>query len=143
MRFWAVLILMLYSGTAFAECYDWPLRRGDGNRFVYDASTIYVSLPGLPEKLADFRVQVRGVVTPRIKYGECLDEKKRGKRARNYTVKLVSTAKNIQFCEPKWIGDERLLSARVVIDKFDLAKIFVEKGYGRTDDGSSKSWCIR
>ena len=76
-----------------------------------DASTIYINLPGVLKNLSDFNVSVCGVVTPKIKFGECLDEKKRGKRARNYTVKLVSRAKKVQFCEPKWDGNGRQLTA--------------------------------
>jgi len=33
--------------------------------------------------------------------------KKRGKRARNYTAKLVSRVKKVQFCELKWDGNGR------------------------------------
>ena len=143
MRILIVLFLVFYSGTAFAKCYNWELRRGHGNRFVADASTIYINLPGVPKNLSDFKVSVRGVVTPKIKFGECLDEKKRGKRARNYTVKLVSRAKKVQFCEPKWDGNGRQLTARVMIDNFDLAKVLVDKGFGRAwVKGKKKSWCI-
>ena len=70
MRFLLVLILLSYSGTALAECYDWKLRRGGGMRYVADANTINISLPGVPRKLSDFTVKSRGVVTPRIKNGE-------------------------------------------------------------------------
>lgn len=143
MRFLIVLFLVFYSGTALAKCYDWPLRRGDGSRVVYDASTVYVSLPGIPKKLSDFKVKVRGVITPRIKFGQCLDEKKRGKRARNFTVKLVSRSKNVKFCDPKWEGDSRTMSAKVMVGKFDLADILIEKGFGRASDGTKKSWCIQ
>lgn len=144
MRALIILFLVFYSGTAFAKCYNWELRRGHGNRYVADASTVYINLPGVPKNLSVFSVTVRGVATPRIKFGECLDEKKRGKRARNYTVKLVSRAKKIQFCEPKWEGKGRKLSARVMVDNFDLAKVLVEKGFGRAwEEGKKKSWCIR
>ena len=73
MRIIIVLLLIFYSGTAFAKCYNWELRRGDGNRFVADASTIYINLPGVLKNLSDFNVSVCGVVTPKIKFGECLD----------------------------------------------------------------------
>ena len=83
------------------------------------------------------------MITPRIKFGECVDEKKRGKRARNYTVKMVSRAKKVQFCEPEWDGNGRQLTARVLVDEFDLAKVLVEKGFGRVSvKGKKKSWCI-
>jgi len=78
MRILIVLFLVSYSGTAFAKCYNWELRRGHGNRFVADASTIYINLPGVPKNLSDFKVSVRGVVTPKIKFGECFDEKNEG-----------------------------------------------------------------
>lgn len=143
MRILIVLFLVIFSGTAFAKCYNWELRRGHGNRFVADASTVYVNLPGVPKDLSDFTVRVRGVITPRIKFGECVDEKKRGKRARNYTVKMVSRAKKVQFCEPEWDGNGRQLTARVLVDEFDLAKVLVEKGFGRASvKGKRKSWCI-
>ncbi len=70
MRLLLNLILLSYSGTALAECYDWELRRGGGERYVADASTINISLPGVPRKFSDFTVKARGVVTPRIKNGE-------------------------------------------------------------------------
>ncbi len=108
-----------------------------------DASTIYINLPDVLKNLSDFKASVCGVVTPKIKFGECLDEKKRGKRAGNYTVKLVSRAKKVQFCEPKWDGNGRQLTARVMIDNFSLAKVLVDKGFGRACvKGKKKSWCI-
>jgi hypothetical protein len=70
--------LVFYSGTAFADFYNWELRRDHGNRFVADASTIYINLPGVPKNLSDFEVSVGGVVTPKIKFGECLDGKNEG-----------------------------------------------------------------
>ena len=96
-----------------AKCYDWELRRGHGNRVVRDAGTVYINLPGVPKKLSDFTVLGRCVLTPRIKNGECRDEKKRGKRARNFTAKLISRARKVQFCEPQWAGKGRQMLARV------------------------------
>ena len=143
MRFLLVLILLSYSGTALAKCYDWKLRRGGGKRYVADASTINISMPGVPRKLSDFTVKARGVVTPRIKNGEWLDEKKCGKRARNFTVKIVSRAQKIKYCKPQWAGKGRQLVAKVLIDDFDLAEVLVEKGFGRPSEDGKKSWCIR
>ncbi|MEC8163791.1 MAG: hypothetical protein VX079_04400, partial [Pseudomonadota bacterium] len=56
-----------------------------------------ISLPGVPRKLSDFTVKARGLVTPQIKNDEWLDEKKRGKRARNFAVKIVSRDQKISF----------------------------------------------
>ena len=91
----------------------------------------------------DFAIKARGVLTPRIKNGECLGEKKRGKRARNFTVKIVSRAKKIKFCKPQWAGKGRQLVAKVLIDDFDLAEVLVEKGFGHPSEDGKKSWCIR
>ena len=126
-----------------AKCYDWELRRGHGNRVVRDAGTFYINLPGVPKKLSDFTVLGRCVLTPRIKNGECRDEKKRGKRARNFTTKLISRARKVQFSEPQWAGKGRQMLARVMVDRFDLAKVLVDKGFGRPSDSGTKSWCIR
>ena len=52
---------------------------------------------------------------------------KRGKRACKYTVKLVSRAKKVPFCEAKWDGNGRHLTARVMVNNFDLAKVLVDK----------------
>jgi len=69
--------------------------------------------------------------------------KKRGKRACNYTVKLVSRAKKVQFCELKWDDNGRQLTARIMVDDFDLAKVLMDKGFGRAwVKGKKKSWCI-
>ena len=143
MRILIILFLVFYSGTAFAKCYNWELRRGHGNRFVADASTICINLPGVPKNLSDFKVSVRGIVTPKIKFGECLYEKKRGKRACKYTLKLVSRAKKVQFCELNWYGNGRQLTARVMVNNFDLAKVLVDKGFGRAwVKGKKQNWCI-
>ena len=109
------------------KCYNRNLRRGHGNRFVADASTIFINLPGVPKNLSYFKVSVRGIVTPKIKIGECLHEKKRGKRACKYTVKLVSRANKVRLCEAKWDGNGRQLTARVMVNNFDLAKVLVDK----------------
>ena len=142
MRFLLFLILLSYSGTALAKCYYWQLGRGGGKRSVADACTINISLPGVPRKLSDFTVKARGVVMPRIKNVERLDEKKRGKRARNFTVKIVSRAKKIKFCKPQWAGKGRQLVAKMLIDDFDLAEVLVVKGFGRPSEDGKKSWCI-
>lgn len=135
--------MLSYSGTALAKCYDWKLRRGGGKRYVADASKINISLPGVPRKLSDFTVKARGLVTPQIKNDEWLNEKKRGKRARNFTVKIVSRSQKIKFCKPHWAGKGRQLVAEVLIDDFDLAEVLVEKGFGRPSEDGKKSWCIR
>ena len=82
-------------------------------------------------------------MTPQIKNDEWLDEKKRGKRARNSTVKIVSRAEKIKFCKPRWAGKGRQLVAKVLIDNFDLAEVHVEKGFGCPSEDGRKSWCIR
>ena len=43
-----------------------------------DANTIFINFPGVPENLSYFKVSVRGMVTPKIKFGECLYEKNVG-----------------------------------------------------------------
>ena len=65
-----------------AKCCDWKLRRCHGNRVVRDAGTVYINLLVFPKKISDLIVQAGGVLTPRIKNGVGLDEKKRGKSAR-------------------------------------------------------------
>ena len=143
MRILLVLFLVTFSVDVAAKCFDWELRRGHGNRVVRDANTVYINLPGIPKNISDFTVQARGILTPRIKNGECLDEKKRGNRARNFTTKLISRARKVRFCEPQWAGKGRQLAARLMVDGFDLAKVLVDKGFGRPSDSGTKSWCIR
>ena len=82
-------------------------------------------------------------MTPPIKNGERPDEKKRGKRARNFTVKILSRAQKIKLCKPQWAGKGRQLVAKVLIDDFDLAEVLVEKGFGSPSEDGKKSWCIR
>ncbi len=108
------------------------LRRGHGNRVVRYAGTVYIKLPGFPKKISDFMTQACGVLTPRIKNGGGLDEKKREKRARK-----------MQFCEAQRDGKGQPLPARVMVDGFDLTKVLVDKGFGRPSDSGTKSWCIR
>ena len=82
-------------------------------------------------------------MTPRIKNGEWLDEKKCGKWARNFTVKIVSRAQKIKYCKPEWAGKGHQVVGKVLIDDFDLAEVLVEKGFGRPSEDGKKSWCIR
>ena len=139
-----ILVLLLGAGPALAECFDWPLRRGAGARFVEDADTVFVTVPVLPPKLSALSVQVRGVVAPRTQFGECPEEKKRGLTARNFVLKILSTADKIRFCDPEWDGDHRRILANVKFDQFDLAQILIEKGFGRAPvEGKQPSWCIR
>jgi len=69
--------------------------------------------------------------------------KKRGKRACNFTVKLVSRAKKVQFCELKRDDNGRQLTVSIMVDNFDLAKVLMDKGFGWAwVKGKKKSWCI-
>ena len=55
--------------------------------------------------------------------------KKLRNSAGNCTVKLISRAKKVQFCERKWYDSGRQLTARALYDTFDLAKVLVEIGF--------------
>lgn len=141
-KFWLLAgCLLLFSESALAACHDWPLRRGEGNRYVFDADTIYVSLPGLPKPLADVVVEIRGIVAPRVKFGSCVDEKRHGLKARTYVVKLLSTAKSVRFCEPEWHGESHRILAKVMFGEFDLARVLLDKGYARPAEKGRKTWC--
>ncbi|HAA91581.1 MAG TPA: hypothetical protein DCE33_03995 [Rhodospirillaceae bacterium] len=115
-----------------AECYDWKLRRCHGNGAGSYAGTVFINLPGSPNKISGFMVQARFALTPHIKNGECLDEKTRGKRVRK-----------VQFFEPQRDGKGWWLLARVRVDGFDLAKALVDEGFGRSSDSGAESLCIR
>ena len=68
--------------------------------------------------------------------------KKQGKRACNYTVKLVSRPKKVQFCELKRDDNGHQLTARIMVDNFDLAKMLMDKGFGQAWVKGKKSRCI-
>lgn len=134
---------VLVAAPALANCFDWPLRRGDGSRHVEDADSIYVALPGLPPKLGALTVQVRGVIAPRTRFGECIDEKKHGIHARNYALKILSTAASVRFCDPEWEGGTNRILATVKVDEHDFGQVLLAKGYARPAADGKKSWCIR
>lgn len=148
-RLTIVLLAMLAAAPAAwvapagaADCYNWPLRRGEGNRIAEDADSIYVSLPGLPKKLAAVTVQVRGISAPRTLNGHCLDEKKKGVAARGFALKLLGTADKVGFCDPEWQGETNRVLAGVTIDGHDYAQALIAKGHARAVvPGKAASWC--
>tara|TARA_A100000164_G_C21409087_1_gene541281 strand:+ start:213 stop:542 length:330 start_codon:yes stop_codon:yes gene_type:complete len=105
------------------------------------ASTICINQPGVPKNFSDFKVSARGVVTSKIKFGKCLDGKRR--EAPLYCrVKLVSRPKKVQFCELKRDDNGHQLTARIMVDNFDLAKMLMDKGFGQAWVKGKKSRCI-
>jgi endonuclease YncB( thermonuclease family) len=139
-----VAVLVTLGGApALADCFDWPLRRGEGSRVAEDADSIYIAMPGLPPKLAALVVQVRGVIAPRTRFGECVEEKKRGIQARAFALKLLSTARAVRFCEPEWEGGTNRVLATVKIDEHDFAQALLDKGHVRPATAGKKSWCIK
>ena len=119
------------------------MRRGKGGLVIKDAGAIYVTLPHVPKEMANLVVNVRGVLIPRIRFGECPGEKRRGKKARKFVVKVVTKARKVRFCDPVWDGKSNRIVAKVDIDGFNLAEEIVKKGLGRVATGKRKSWCTK
>jgi micrococcal nuclease len=88
------------------------------------------------------RMPVRelGVDSPEIR-GKCQTEKEAARKAKQFTVQALRSAKVIELRDIKRGKYFRLL-ANVFVDGKNLAKELIKAGHGRAYDGGKRSgWC--
>lgn len=108
---------------------------------IYDADTFRVSIKGWPDIVGKrMSIRVLGVDAPEIR-GKCESEKKAARRAKQYTVEALRSAKKIELRDIQRGKYFRIL-ANVYVDGKSLAKGLIVAKHGRVYDGGKRTgWC--
>ncbi len=108
---------------------------------IYDADTFRVNIRGWPDLIGkNISIRVLGVDAPEIR-GKCIAEKKAARRAKQFTVEMLRTAKTIELKNIKRGKYFRIL-AEVYIDGKNLAESLISAQQGRPYDGGKRlGWC--
>ena len=108
---------------------------------IYDADTFRVNIKGWPDVVGQrMSVRVLGVDAPEIR-GKCELEKKAARRAKQFTVQKLLSAKKIELRDIQRGKYFRLL-ANVYVDGKSLAQALIREKHARKyDGGKRKGWC--
>ncbi|MCX2802266.1 thermonuclease family protein [Microbulbifer thermotolerans] len=108
---------------------------------VYDGDTFTANVPGWPDIVGHrIGVRVKGVDTPELR-GQCPEEKRLARRARQYTVALLRSAEVVELREVERDKYFRLL-AEVWADGQRLDLMLIQAGLGREyHGGKRRGWC--
>jgi|SRR5690554_3099989 len=108
---------------------------------IYDADTFTVNIHGWPSIVGErISVRVKGIDAPEIR-GKCRAEIIRARRAKEFTVEQLRSAKRIEL---KNLGRDKYfrILADVFVDGRSLAQQLVQQDFARLYDGGRKaSWC--
>ena len=108
---------------------------------IYDADTFNVNIQGWPAIIGE-RISVRllGVDAPEIR-GKCESEKQAARRAKEFTVAALRSAKSIELKNIQRGKYFRIL-ADVYVDGVNLSDALIRQKHARPYDGGKRSgWC--
>lgn len=133
------LLLLLNPCTAFASNY--------GNvtvseiTSIYDADTFRANIDGYPPIIGErISIRVNGVDAPEIR-GQCESEKVAARQAKQFTVNILRSAKQVELRNMQRGKYFRIL-ADVFVDGISLADALISAGYARAYHGEKRtSWC--
>lgn len=108
---------------------------------VYDGDTFYVTINGWPAIIGNhIAVRVKGIDTPEIK-GKCIKEVQQARKAKQFTVEFLRTAKTItlkNMTRDKYFR----INADVYADNKNLAEALISSGLAGVYEGKKKqNWC--
>lgn len=109
---------------------------------IYDADTFRVDIEGFPP-IAGHRIPVRvlGIDTPEIR-GKCDSEKFLARKAKQFTVQSLRSAKIIELKNIQRGKYFRIL-AEVYLDGESLAAKLIKEGHARIYHGGKRlGWCV-
>ena len=108
---------------------------------IYDADTFRVSIKGWPDIIGKrMSVRVLGVDAPEIR-GKCASEKQAARRAKQFTVEALRSAKKIELRNIQRGKYFRIL-ANVFVDGKNLAQALINARLAREyHGGTRKGWC--
>jgi len=128
--------LMLFSGIAHA--YGWKVVK------VIDGDTVKFEVGFLPKELGNhINVRVLGIDTPeKAPRAKCEKEAELGKKATEFTKKVVTEAKSIDVQLKSWDKYGGRVLGTITLDGKDLTKMLIDAGLARAYFGEKKSdWC--
>ncbi|TKB53321.1 thermonuclease family protein [Ferrimonas aestuarii] len=109
---------------------------------IYDADTFRVNIDGWPAVAGErIPVRVKGVDAPELR-GQCDMEKQLARQAKQFTVRQLRQAKQIELKHIERGKYFRLL-AEVWIDGKSLSEELIKAGHAKTYAGGGRqSWCL-
>ena len=121
-----------------AQAYTWKLVK------VIDGDTVKFEVGFLPKELGNnIAVRVLGVDTPeKAPRAKCEKEAELGKKATEFTKKVVTEAKVIDVQLKSWDKYGGRVLGTITLDGKDLTKMLIDAGLARAYFGEKKSdWC--
>lgn len=121
-----------------AQAYTWKLVK------VIDGDTVKFEVGFLPKELGNnIAVRVLGVDTPeKAPRAKCEKEAELGKKATEFTKKVVTEAKVIDVQLKSWDKYGGRVLGNITLDGKDLTKLLIDAGLARAYFGEKKSdWC--
>ncbi len=137
-----ILIQVLFTTTSVAEQKSYGnfrnveyVKNYDGDTCTFNINQVH---PIIGEKI---NVRVAGIDTPEIR-GKCIEEKRLALKARIVVWSNLVGAKHINLLNIKR-GKYFRIVADIEVDKKDLGKLLVDKGYAVVYNGGKKTkdWC--
>jgi endonuclease YncB( thermonuclease family) len=136
---WLLIILALFAGNLCAKEYGSVTVLEVTS--IYDADTFRVNIVGWPPIIGERDpIRLKGVDAPEIK-GKCQSEKEAARKAKQYTVQALRSARSIELRNMERGKYFRVLSD-VYMDGRNLSDALIEAGYARSYDGGKRmGWC--
>lgn len=137
------LCLMIVHPIATAAETQGILRKAEILRVV-DGDTVVFKASFLPDPLKkELSLRVFGVDSPGIGgHADCDNERIRGLLAKEFTTRLVTTAKKRQIVLYDWDKYGGRVLGDVVLDGKSLRQLLIENGHAREYHGGTKlGWC--
>jgi len=108
---------------------------------IYDADTFRVTIKGWPKVSGErIPVRIKGIDAPEIR-GKCQAEKVAARKAKQFTVKELRSAKVIELKNMERGKYFRIL-ANVYVDGKSLGDALISAGHARAYDGGTRGgWC--
>ena len=108
---------------------------------IYDADTFRVTIKGWPEVAGEhIPVRIKDIDAPEIR-GKCQAEKAAARKAKQFTVDALRSAKVIELKNMERGKYFRIL-ANVYVDSKNLADALISAGHARPYDGGTRGgWC--
>lgn len=136
-----LLSLLCFLSMMFAvpaQAYTWKLVK------VIDGDTVKFEVGFLPKELGNnIAVRVLGIDTPeKAPRAKCEKEAELGKKATEFTKKVVTEAKVIDVQLKSWDKYGGRVLGNITLDGKDLTKLLIDAGLARAYFGEKKSdWC--
>ncbi|SDF83921.1 thermonuclease family protein [Thalassobaculum litoreum] len=133
-----LILLCLIAAPAVAEPWTVKLR----SPAAYDADTLYVLVPSLPESLQRMSIRVMGIDAPEIR-GKCEREKVHARAARDFVLSALKGEEVVTVDVIGWDKYGGRIDAHVALpDGRDLGTVLVRAGLARVyDGGARRGWC--